>query len=438
MVQAVDLIISPQWIVPIRPAHQVLTQSSLVVNDGRIISIGATDAILQQFQANEHCQLPDHLLMPGLVNAHGHAAMTLLRGMADDLPLMTWLNEHIWPAEGEFVDADFVTAGSALAMVEMLKSGTTTFSDMYFFPESTAKVATELGMRCQITTPVLDFPSAWAANAEEYIHKGLSLHDDYRHSALVNIALGPHAPYTVSNKALKQVGTLAHQLDARIQIHLHETAFEVEDALAKTGQRPLIRLAELGLLSANTQCVHMTQVSDGDIALLQQFAAHVIHCPESNLKLASGYCPAAKLLERGINVCLGTDGAASNNNLDMFGEMQTAALTAKGQSQDASALDAFTTLEMATINGALALGFDAETGSLEAGKWADMIAIDMSAIELQPVYNVLSHLVYAVAAAHVSHSWIAGNARMENRRLTGFDEQQFSKLISQWQRKIRT
>jgi 5-methylthioadenosine/S-adenosylhomocysteine deaminase len=432
----VDLIITPHWIVPIRPAFQVLQDSSLAINEGKIICIGPTAEVLTSFTSDQHIRLKDHLLMPGLINAHGHAAMTLLRGLADDLPLMEWLNDHIWPAESKFVDADFVSAGATLAIAEMLKGGTTTFSDMYFFPESTAMAATRFGMRCQLATPILDFPSAWATNADEYIHKSVSLQDEYRHSDLINIAFGPHAPYTVADAPLKQIAVLADQLDARIQIHLHETAFEVEDAVSKTGQRPIVRLADLGLLSANTQCVHMTQVSEEDYSLVQEAGSHIIHCPESNLKLASGYCPVASLTARNINVALGTDGAASNNNLDMFGEMQTAALIAKAQANDASAINAFTALEMATINGAKALGLDLQTGSLEVGKWADMIALDMSAIELQPMYNVFSHLVYAVNACHVSHSWIAGKAKLIDRELTGFDTDQLSKLTNQWQRRI--
>ncbi len=436
MPQSVDLIITPRWIVPIRPANEVLENNSVVIHEGKILAIGATDAMLSQYQPGEHVILSDHALMPGLINAHGHAAMTLFRGMADDLPLMEWLNDHIWPAEGEFVDPDFVRVGVSLAAVEMIKSGTTTFSDQYFFPESAAAVAIDIGLRCQIAFPILDFPSAWASNAEDYIHKGVKLFDEYKHSDLVQIAFGPHAPYTVSDDPLKQVVTLANQLDAPIQIHLHETAFEVMDAVDKTGERPTERLHRLGLLTSNTQCVHMTQIDDKDICILQETGAHVVHCPESNLKLASGFCPVAKLTAAGINVALGTDGAASNNDLDMFGEMQTAAQTAKAVAGDAAAISAFQALEIATINGAKALGQENKIGSLEPGKWADMIAVDLSALELQPVYHVASHLAYAVKAQHVSHSWVAGKVKMTDRRLTGIDCAHISKLVSDWQRKI--
>ncbi|OZG71039.1 N-ethylammeline chlorohydrolase [Hahella sp. CCB-MM4] len=436
MSQNVDLIITARWIVPIRPANLILENSSVVINGGRILDIGDTDDLMQRYSGKEHVSLPEHVLMPGMINAHGHAAMTLFRGMADDLPLMEWLNNHIWPAEAKYVDEDFVRDGVSLAIVEMIRSGTTTFSDQYFFPASAAAAAVDAGMRCQLVFPILDFPSSWASHAEDYIHKGVKLFDEYKHSDLVQIGFGPHAPYTVSDEPLKQVVTLANQLEAPIQIHLHETAFEVNDALEKTGKRPTERMYELGILGPNTQCVHMTQINDRDIELLQETGAHIVHCPESNLKLASGFCPIAKLTAAGINVALGTDGAASNNDLDLLGEMQTAAQTAKAVAEDAAAISAFTALEMATINGAKALGKESDIGSLEAGKWADMIAIDMSALELQPIYHITSHLAYAVKSQHVTHSWIAGKARMADRQMVGIDTARIAKLVAEWQRKL--
>jgi len=436
VLQSIDLILTPRWIVPIRPANQVLESSSVAIHEGKILAVGTTDEILAQYQAGDHLQLKNHVLMPGLINAHGHAAMTLLRGMADDLPLMEWLNDHIWPVEGKFVDPDFVRVGTSLAAVEMIQSGTTTFSDQYYFPASAAAVAIDIGLRCQIAFPILDFPSAWASNAEDYIHKGVKLFDEYKHSDLVQIAFGPHAPYTVSDEPLKQAVTLANQLDAPIQIHLHETAFEVMNALEKTGERPTERLHRLGLLTSNTQCVHMTQINEKDISILHETGAHIVHCPESNLKLASGFCPIAKLTAAGINVALGTDGAASNNDLDMFGEMQTGAQTAKAVAEDATAISAFQALEIATINGAKALGQETKIGSVETGKWADLIAVDLSALELQPIYHVVSHLAYAVKSHHVTHSWVAGKAKMADRKLIGIDTANIAKLVHQWQRKL--
>src|SRR5690606_35412686 len=295
---------------------------------------------------------------PGLVNTHGHAAMSLLRGIADDLPLMTWLEDHIWPAEGRWVSEEFVYQGTLLAIGEMIRSGTTCFADMYFFPEASAKAASEAGIRVQLAAPIIDFPNPWSANAEEAINKFIDLHDTWRNSELVSTAFGPHAPYTVSDGPLRKIATLADELDLPVHMHVHETAFEVEQAVANSGKRPIQLLNDLGLLSPRLICVHATQLDDTDISLLQSSGAHVAHCPESNLKLASGFCPVEKLRRHGINVCLGTDGAASNNDLDMFSEMRTAALLAKAVSSDAAALPAFAALKMATLDGARAMGLD--------------------------------------------------------------------------------
>ncbi|MDX1590140.1 MAG: TRZ/ATZ family hydrolase, partial [Oleiphilaceae bacterium] len=368
---------------------------------------------------------------------HGHAAMTLLRGFGDDLPLMTWLNDYVWPAESRFVDEDFIADGTQLAMAEMLRSGTTFFSDMYYFPEVVAELAQQQGMRAQVCFPVLDFPTNWGSGPEEYLRKGLALRDRLRHSELVQVAFGPHAPYTVSDGPLSQIATLAEQTGAPVQIHLHETAFEVEDAVQKTGLRPIRRLSELGLLTPTTQCVHMTQLDDNDIQLLRESGAHVLHCPESNMKLASGQCPVQRLLDEGINVALGTDGAASNNDLDMFGEMRTAAFLAKSVSGDAAAVSAHQALAMATINGARALGREQDLGSLEPGKLADMVAVDLGDCLVQPVYDPASHLVYSTSSRQVSHSWIGGQPQLVDGELRRIDLQELRGRIEQWQQKIR-
>jgi 5-methylthioadenosine/S-adenosylhomocysteine deaminase len=374
--------------------------------------------------------------MPGLVNCHGHAAMSLLRGFADDQPLMPWLEQHIWPAEAANVGADFVRDGTELAIAEMVRSGTTTFTDMYFFPDECAAAAERLGMRCQIAFPVLDFPSAWAQNGDEYISKGLALRDDFKHSELVTVGFGPHAPYTVSDANLARVATFAAELDMLVKIHLHETQGEVLLAVEQNGERPIDTLNRLGLLGPRTLCVHMTDAGDQDMALLAQSGAHVVHCPQSNMKLASGTCPVVKLTEKGINVALGTDGAASNNDLNMFGEMQTAALLAKLHSEDATALPASEALAMATINGARALGMEAHIGSLEVGKQADLIAVDLTGPETQPLYNPLSQLVYACNGSQVSHSWIAGQAVLEEKQLTRVDLKSLGGRIKTWQIRI--
>lgn len=430
-----DTLIHPRWIVPVLPRGVVLEDYSLAISGGEISALlPRTDAAA--LRAHRVIELPHHALMPGLVNTHGHAAMSLLRGYADDLPLMPWLERHIWPAEGAHVDAGFVRDGTELAIAEMLRSGTTTFSDMYFFPDACAGAAVDLGMRCQITFPILDFPTAWARNADEYISKGLRLRDDVKHQELVSIGFGPHAPYTVSRPNLQKVATLAAELDTAIQIHLHETAGEVLAAVEETGQRPLDTLNDIGLLGPRTQCVHMTDLGEQDMALLAATGAHVVHCPQSNMKLASGAAHVGKLLEHGVNVALGTDSAASNNDLNMFGEMQSAAMLAKLHSADATALAASDALYMATMGGARAMGLDEQIGSLEVGKQADLIAVDLSGPECQPLYNPLSQLVYSCNGSQVTHSWVAGNALLEGREFTRIELPALLARAAQWQQTI--
>jgi 5-methylthioadenosine/S-adenosylhomocysteine deaminase len=381
--------------------------------------------------------LPDHVLLPGLINTHGHAAMSLFRGMADDLPLMTWLNDHIWPAEGAFISEEFIADGTQLAMAEMLRTGTTTFSDMYFFPEIVAQLAHDAGMRAQVCFPLLDFPTPWGSGPEEYLVKGRAFIEQWQDNAFISPAIGPHAPYTVSDGPLTEAVALSKETGAAIQIHLHETAFEVAEAMEKTGKRPMARMADLGLLGPNTQCVHMNQIDDADLGLLQSSGAHVIHCPESNLKLASGLSPVQRMRKAGVNVAIGTDGAASNNDLDLFGELGTAAMLAKAVAEDASALSAHEALAMATIAGARAIGREDELGSLEAGKLADVIAVDLSDPFLQPVYDPASHLVYSRHGRQVSHSWIGGVPQVQNGDLTRIDVPDLMLRVQNWADRIR-
>mgnify|MGYP006072067555 CR=1 FL=1 len=431
----VDTLIHPGWIVPVLPHGVVLENHSIALTDGRISAL-LPRAEAQAIQAKRVLELPGHALLPGLINCHGHAAMSLLRGYADDQALMPWLEEHIWPAEQAHVSEEFVADGTELAIAEMIRSGTTTFSDMYFFPNVCAATAQRLGMRCQITFPIFDFPSAWGKDADDYISKGLALRDDFKHSALVTVVFGPHAPYTVCEANLAKIATLAAELDTPVQIHLHETAGEVLRAVEQHGERPLDTLHRLGLLGPRTQCVHMTDLCDRDIDLLEATGAHVVHCPQSNMKLASGTCRVGTLLQRGVNVALGTDSAASNNDLNLFGEMQTAALLAKLHSGDATALPAADVLAMATINGARALGQQEYIGSLEVGKQADLIAVDMRGPETQPLYHPLSQLVYACNGSQVSHSWIAGQQVMADRALSRIDLDALTPRINQWQQRI--
>jgi len=436
-ITAADIRINARWVIPIEPEATVMENQAVIIQGNRIAAVVPRDEADQRFRTRETVDLDNHVVLPGLINLHGHAAMSLFRGMADDLPLMTWLNDHIWPAEGEFVNEEFIADGTQLAMAEMLRTGTTTFSDMYFFPEIAAQAAHDVGMRAQISFPLLDFPTAWGSGPDEYLSKGEAFINSWQKDDYITPAIGPHAPYTVSDGPLRGAIALSASTGAPIQIHLHETEFEVADATEKLGQRPLARLADLGLLGPNTQCVHMTQVDAADKATVAQTGAHVVHCPESNLKLASGLCPVQELMDAGINVTIGTDGAASNNDLDLFGELRTAAMIAKVVAGDASALSAHKALAMATLNGAKALGRDHELGSLVVGKLADLIAVDLSDPFLQPVYDPASHLVYSNHGRAVSHSWINGVPQLQDGRLTRIDVADLMLRVQSWQDRIK-
>ncbi len=413
----------------------VLKGHGLGVRDGRIALI-APRAVALKYQAIETRELEGMLLAPGLINAHGHAAMTLFRGLADDLPLQRWLKDHIWPAESRWVDEDFVRCGTELAIAEQLKGGITCFSDMYFYPSVVSELVHKHGVRAQITIPVLDFPVPDARDADEALRKGVALFDDLKHHPRITVAFGPHAPYSVADDKLESIRVLVAEMDAGIHMHVHETAHEVQEALRKHGERPLARLARLQLLGPRFQAVHMTQVDDDDLALLTEHNCSVIHCPESNLKLASGFCPVERLWEAGINVAVGTDGAASNNDLDLLGETRTAALLAKAVAGSATALDAHRALRMATLNGARALGIDEHTGSLEIGKFADLVALDLSGLAQQPVYDPVSQLIYSTSRDAVRHVWVGGKQLLESGRLTRMDEQQVIANARQWGERI--
>jgi 5-methylthioadenosine/S-adenosylhomocysteine deaminase len=432
----VDTLIHSRWIAPVEPDERVLEHHTLVVDEGRIVDLLPDKEARATYRADTEHELAAHLLVPGFVNAHTHAAMALLRGLADDLPLHDWLNNHIWPAEARWVNEEFVHDGSQLAMAEMLRCGTTCFNDMYYFPNITARAAAACGMRACVGLIVLDFPTVWAADAGEYISKGLAVHDHYRGDPLIRTLFAPHAPYTVSDAPLTHLRTLADELDLGIHMHVHETAGEVDRALELTGQRPLARLHALGLVAPDLLAVHMTQLDPAEINAFAAAGGHVVHCPESNLKLASGVCPAQTLLAAGVNVALGTDGAASNNDLDMIGEMRTAALLGKLASDDASALPAHTVLRMATLNGASALGLGEQTGSLVPGKWADVTAINLDTLETRPLYEPVSQLVYASGREQVTDVWVAGRHLLKQRRLTTLDGAEILARAQDWQQRI--
>jgi len=436
----VEQIIYGRWVIPLDTETEsdksVLEHYAVVIDNGIIVDILSADKCRKKYQGAIEHHLDSHALLPGFINTHTHAAMSLMRGMADDLPLMDWLNNHIWPAEAKCVNYKFVKQGTELAIAEMLRSGTTTFNDMYFFPDAAAKAAEQSGIRACIGLIVIDFPSAWAKDGAEYLHKGLELYEQYRHHPLITTAFAPHAPYTVSDDNFIKINALAEELDIPVHIHLHETTDEIQQSLSNTALRPIKRLEQLGLLSPSLLAVHMTQLQEDEFEVLQRYGVNVVHCPQSNMKLASGFCPVSRLLENNVNTALGTDGAASNNDLDMLGELQSAALLAKAVSGDASSVPAYSALRIATINGAKALGIDAITGSLVKGKAADIIAIDLDAIETQPVYHPVSQIVYSASREQVSDVWVQGKHLLKGRKLMTIDEGEVKRQAGEWKKSV--
>ena len=433
----IDILIHARWIIPVEPKDTVYENYALAVKNDKIVALLSSKDAKRKFKAKEELTLENHALIPGLINAHTHAAMTLFRGLANDLPLMDWLNNHIWPSEKKWISPVFVKDGTKLAIAEMIRSGTTCFNDMYFFSDNTAEVCVNIGMRAVIGLIVIDIPTSWASNSDEYITKGEYIHDTFKHNPLISTAFAPHAPYTVSDDSLKRIAVLAEELDIPIHMHIHETNDEIEQSIKQYGKRPLSRLSDLGLLSSRLIAVHMTQLEKNEIDELKRTRVNVAHCPESNLKLASGLCPIGELQKNNINVCIGTDGAASNNDLDMIGEMHTAALLAKGVSNDCICSDSHTTLRMATLNGAKALGLNKLIGSLKKGKQADVVAIDLNQIETIPLYEPLSQIIYAADRRQISDVWIAGKRLLKNRELTTLKYEELLENSKLWGGKIK-
>ena len=431
-----DCIVIPRWLIPVEPAGQVLEEHAVVVSNGRIVALVPAAEAVASFAAEKVIERPDHVLIPGLINAHTHAAMTLFRGLADDLPLKEWLENHVWPAEARWVDSNFVRDGTDLAVLEMIRNGTTCFNDMYYFPDTVAQVAAERNLRACVGMIVIEMKTAWAKNFEEYLTKGIKVHDRYREHPLISTAFAPHSTYAVGDKALQRILTLADQLDVPIHMHLHETEAEIQQSVEQFGQRPIERLATIGVLNSQLAAVHMTQLTREEIMLVAEHGVSVVHCPESNMKLGSGFCPVAELLAAGVNVALGTDGAASNNDLDMLGEMRSAALLAKGVAGNPEAVKAEDALAMATINGAHALGLGKSIGSLVVGKWADMVCLNLAAPATQPVHHALSQVVYSASRDQVSDVWVAGRPLLRDGEFLAPDAPAVFKRAAAWRDRL--
>ncbi|MDW3095279.1 MAG: TRZ/ATZ family hydrolase [Gammaproteobacteria bacterium] len=434
--RTIQTLLSARHVVPVDTEDSILENHSIAIDNGRIADILPTQKALENFSANSHIEYDNHILMPGLVNAHTHAAMSLLRGIASDISLMEWLQNHIWPIEQKWADESFVHDGSELAIAEMLRSGTTCFNDMYFFPHVTARVASTIGIRAVIGMIALEFPTAYAASPDEYISKGLSLYDDYKADPLITNVFAPHAPYTVSDATLTKINSYANELDLPIHMHIHETKSEIETSIKEFGMRPLARLDKLGLVNPNLLAVHMTQLDEQEIQQVSDAGVTIIHCPESNMKLASGFCPTHKLLTNNARVIIGTDSCASNDDLDMFSEIRSAALIAKGFSEEATAFSSKQAIRAATIDAAKALGLEDEIGSIEKGKAADIIAISCEHVEAHPLFDVHSHLAYSTNGGRVSDVFVSGRQLLRDRTLTTVSEDDIIAKTEQWVQKI--
>ncbi|MDH3621047.1 MAG: TRZ/ATZ family hydrolase [Gammaproteobacteria bacterium] len=435
--QHCDTLIAPRWCVPVEPTGVVLEDHAIAITDGRIVAVLPLEKARAAFQPTVTVERPEHVVIPGLVNTHTHAAMTLFRGLADDMPLEAWLHEGIWPAERRWVSAEMVRDGTELAIAEMMRGGITCFSDQYFYPEIVAEAAVDLSMRAVVATPVVEFATGWARDVQEYLQKAADLvHDPYADHPLITTAFAPHSTFALSDESFSALRVLADQLDVRVQIHLHETATEVDISIRDTGRRPYERLVDAGLVNRSLLAVHAVHMNDDEIARFAEAGVSVVHCPNSNLKLASGIAPIAKYRSAGLNVALGTDGAASNNMLDMFSEMRTAALLAKASANDAATVTASDALRMATLGGASALGVERVTGSIEVGKWADIACVDLGKLNSQPIYDVVSQLVYAVRADQVADVWTAGRHQLENGRFTGIDTDALLQRSNEWRDRI--
>ena len=432
-----SIIISASWIFTSNSEGQLLSDYSIVIENDKIIDLAPQDKVFDEYEANDIYQLTDHILIPGLINTHTHAAMSLFKGFADDLPLQDWLNDYIWPAEKEFINSSFVKDGSILALSEMIKSGVTTFNDMYFFPDATAEAVKELGVRSNIGLVVLDFPTNYATDPEDYLLKGFEFRDKWRNEELITTSIAPHAPYSVSDEAFTLINTYSEELSINIHTHLHETQWEIEDSIEKYGITPVQRLNNLGIIGPSLMAVHCVHLNDQDMATLAKNKASIVHNPSSNMKLGSGIADIAKMLKQNLNISLGTDSSASNNRLDMMEEMRLAALLIKGSTKSPELFSANEAIKMATINGAKALGLESIIGSIEKNKKADLVAIDLNSIENQPIYNPLTTLVYSSSRSDVSYVWIDGEIKLKDKKLVKIDEERIIQLAKKWQRKLK-
>lgn len=416
-----DLIVTGKYLYQGTTINEVLNDHGIAISNDEVCDIAPTATLKEKYPDVKQLHSEQGLLMPGLINSHTHAAMACFRGIADDLPLMTWLQEHIFPAEAKLTP-EIVFYSTMLSVAEMIKSGTTSFCDMYLFSKEVAKACDIAGIRAWIGEVLYDFPSPCYGELENGFSYIQEMFDHYRDHSLISITADPHSVYTCSPELLQRLNTVAQKENAICHIHLSENSSEVATCKERYGLTPTRHLENLGVLGPHVLAAHCVVLDQQEIEMLAKHKVKVSHCIESNMKLASGLAPAVELLDHGVTLSLGTDGSASNNDVDMFGEMNSVAKVHKGVHVDPTVMDALTTLNAATLGGAAALGAQEQLGSLEVGKKADCIVLDMDQPHLTPCYNIPSHLVYAARGGDVIHSVIGGRIVMQNRVLQTIDE----------------
>lgn len=434
--QKVDYILRADYLLTMEDDMSVIRDGAVAVTGTDITGTGSFDEISEKYSSDNITDGENRVIFPGLINTHTHAPMVYFRGLADDLPLQDWLEKHIWPAETKWLTEEFVSDSIELAVLEMLKAGVTTYADQYFYQNAAGKKLEKLGMRGVLGAGIIDFPSLYAKTADDYFTNAKNLIENWKDSDLVTPCIAPHATYTCGPDNYKRAKEMAEKYDVMIHTHLAETQFEVSETERRYGKTPVEYFEDIGLLSDRLFAAHCVWLTDNEIELLAKRNVGVSHCIESNLKLASGFAPVDRLLKAGVIVAFGTDGAASNNDLCILGEMSTAAKVHKAVSGDPTVLDSRTALMMATKNGAHILGLGDTVGTLEEGKKADLVIASLDRPHLLPIYDIYSHITYCMRPSDIETVMVNGKIVVQDSRLVTADEEEILATARKWQKKI--
>ena len=432
-----DCIVRAEYLLPMDAHLSVMTDGAVAVGDGKIACLGKYEEVAARYDSSTIIGGSDRVILPGLINTHTHAAMVYFRGLADDLPLKEWLEDHIWPAESQWLSPEFVSDAVELACLEMVKAGITTYNDMYFFGDAAGSATKKMGIRAVLGAGIVDFPTVAARTADEYLEKAGEFIERWKGDALITPCIAPHSLYACGTETLRKARKLADYHDVPVHIHLSETQWEVREITSRYGKRPVHYLKDIGFLEARVLAAHCVWVEEDEIQLLARHGVGVSHCVESNLKLASGIAPVIRMLDAGVKVTFGTDSAASNNDLNIFSELSTAAKLHKAVSGDPTALDSRKALLMATRWGAEVLGLGEFTGSIEEGKAADLVVVNLGKPHLTPIYDIYSHIAYSVRASDVELVMVGGKMIVKEGQFCGDDESGIMSKASQWAEKIR-